>query len=460
MRFTVIGHACLLVEAGEARLLVDPWLAGSCYWGSWWHHPRAREDLVEPAAVSAIYYTHEHPDHLHLPSLERFPRTVRILIPRFPLDRIGPALGEQGFPRVEEIPHAGRSLVGPLRLYSYQYGLDDSVAVVTDGETTLINLNDAKPSGRALAQIRRRHAPADFVLRSHAPAQAYPFCYTADVPEDLSLIGVDDYTRAFAAAVRSLNPRWAIPFASNVRHLHPESREQNAFLVSPAAVVEACRGRVGASEVVAIAPGDSWSRETGFTRAVPHESSHAAGTETPGDERVQTVPASTEGQAAAVPIGAAALGAYLEGFARAIPWPFRRAYPARVAFALGDGTHLVADLLRRSCVPVRELPPDLHSCVYDEPRLLHDAVEKRCLNLVGISKRIRVHLRRGGLVCDAAFWGLLSLYELHYLPLRRLLTPRAVGVLASRWRELLGYPGVFVRPSRSLEALLDTWEPG
>jgi hypothetical protein len=81
------------------------------------------------------------------------------------------------------------------------------------------------------------------------------------------------------------------------------------------------------------------------------------------------------------------------------------------------------------------------------------------VNLVGISKRLHVHLARGGLVCDAAFWGLLACYELDYLPLRRVLTPRAVAVLASRWRELVSYARAFVRPSRSLETILDTWEP-
>jgi len=71
----------------------------------------------------------------------------------------------------------------------------------------------------------------------------------------------------------------------------------------------------------------------------------------------------------------------------------------------------------------------------------------------GICKRIRVHVRRGAIVYDAAFWGLLTIYELEYLPLARLASPRALGVLARRWRDLVGYVPTFVRPARSLEAL-------
>jgi UDP-MurNAc hydroxylase len=80
----------LLVEAGADRLVIDPWLTGSCYWRSWWHLPPARADLVNPRTISAVYLTHEHPDHFHLPSLRRFPREVRILVPRFPVDRYPP----------------------------------------------------------------------------------------------------------------------------------------------------------------------------------------------------------------------------------------------------------------------------------------------------------------------------------------------------------------------------------
>lgn len=55
MRLTHLGHACLLVESGGARLLVDP---GA--FSSGWHDVR---DL------SAVLVTHQHPDHLDLDAL-------------------------------------------------------------------------------------------------------------------------------------------------------------------------------------------------------------------------------------------------------------------------------------------------------------------------------------------------------------------------------------------------------
>ena len=68
MRFTVLGHGALSVEAAGTRLLVDPWLLGSCYWRSWWHYPptELRDDDLAP---DFVYLSHHHFDHFHYPSM-------------------------------------------------------------------------------------------------------------------------------------------------------------------------------------------------------------------------------------------------------------------------------------------------------------------------------------------------------------------------------------------------------
>src|SRR6185503_2897020 len=145
--------------------------------------------------------------------------------------------------------------------------------------------------------------------------------------------------------------------------------------------------------------------------------------------------------------------AYIGPFLRSVPWPLRRAFPARVAFEQTSGFFLV-DMARARVFEAATLPGDVHSVVRANPHLVRDAIEKRGLNLVGVSRRIRVRLRPGGATCDAAFWGLLTVYELGYLPLRNVLTRRGIAVLAARWRELAGYVPAFLLPHRSLELII------
>ncbi len=56
MRITKFGHSCLLVEEGNARILLDP--------GSY-------STLPELENIDAILITHEHQDHFDVPSIKK-----------------------------------------------------------------------------------------------------------------------------------------------------------------------------------------------------------------------------------------------------------------------------------------------------------------------------------------------------------------------------------------------------
>ena len=80
-----------------------------------------------------------------------------------------------------------------MRVASYQYGTDDTVFVIADGDDVLVDINDSKIRGRALQQLRDEFGRPTFVFKSYSFAQAYPACYTADDPADLELITRDSY---------------------------------------------------------------------------------------------------------------------------------------------------------------------------------------------------------------------------------------------------------------------------
>ncbi len=56
MKITKFGHSCLLIEEGDARILIDP--------GSWSTVP----DLEK---LDAILITHSHQDHVAIPTIKR-----------------------------------------------------------------------------------------------------------------------------------------------------------------------------------------------------------------------------------------------------------------------------------------------------------------------------------------------------------------------------------------------------
>lgn len=72
---TWIGHATVLVELDDARLLVDPVLRGNV------GPLRSFAPTAGPMAVDAALVSHVHRDHLDLPSLRLLPPT-RVVAPR------------------------------------------------------------------------------------------------------------------------------------------------------------------------------------------------------------------------------------------------------------------------------------------------------------------------------------------------------------------------------------------
>jgi hypothetical protein len=95
----------------------------------------------------------------------------------------------------------------------------------------------------------------------------------------------------------------------------------------------------------------------------------------------------------------------------------------------------VVDFLARRVRREAEPPAGRASLVQVSEAVLADAIDKSILHFVHGSMRIHVQLRSGGVNEDLAFWGMLMVWEIGYLPMTRMLTPRFVAALIRRRRE-------------------------
>ena len=77
MKITWINHASYLLESGEVRLVCDPWLEGSASNNGWQLLAPTQFPYESFAAVTHIWFSHEHPDHFSPPVLKRIPAQHR-----------------------------------------------------------------------------------------------------------------------------------------------------------------------------------------------------------------------------------------------------------------------------------------------------------------------------------------------------------------------------------------------
>ena len=112
------------------------------------------------------------------------------------------------------------------------------MVVERDG-VVLADFNDCKIKGTAVRPMLKAFGTPTVLFKSHSFAQAYPNCYDFADPADAQLMTREDFLETFLDALRELRPTYAVPFASMVAFLHPESRQCNVYAVRPPEVAAA-----------------------------------------------------------------------------------------------------------------------------------------------------------------------------------------------------------------------------
>src|ERR1700760_1638623 len=158
LKIRFVSHASFSVHSRATTLLCDPWLVGKAFNRGW--------ALLSPPApvaweeVDYVWISHQHPDHLHFPTLKsignQHRKRVTMLYQKHASARIPKVLQGLGYPTVQEL---SLNKWIPLRngfeaMCGSAGSMGSWLAVRADG-TTLLNLNDCMIEPRQLAHIGR-----------------------------------------------------------------------------------------------------------------------------------------------------------------------------------------------------------------------------------------------------------------------------------------------------------------
>src|ERR1051326_7481642 len=166
-RFETLGNASvLLFQDGKPVLATDPWLTGTCYFGSWaLDHPLSPEQIQNVADAGWIWISHGHPDHLHDGSLALLPAGKKFLLPDHYDDEIARDLRDRGF-EVTILPYRGwYDLTPGVRVMCIDNINQDAVLIIEAEGSLIIDLNDSPLCGE-LGFLRR-------LIRSYPREKTY-----------------------------------------------------------------------------------------------------------------------------------------------------------------------------------------------------------------------------------------------------------------------------------------------
>lgn len=166
LTFETLGNATIqFCVDGKPILATDPWLVGTCYFGSWaLDHALSAEQVRNVQDSDYIWISHGHPDHLHHESLKLIPKGKTILLPDHYDRDIADFLAGQGF-AVEILRYRKwRRLHPQLEVLCLDNENQDAILIARFGDALVINLNDSPYFGEQsfIRRLVRKH-PNDLV---------------------------------------------------------------------------------------------------------------------------------------------------------------------------------------------------------------------------------------------------------------------------------------------------------
>ena len=189
MQVTCIGHAGFRIDTPAGSVLCDPWV-NPAYFGSWFVFPdNSGLDWAALGDCDYLYISHLHKDHFDPQLLtDHVNKDAVVLLPDFPVPDLKRELEKLGFHRFFETTDSVKHRVsGPkgsldvmiIALRAPADGpIGDSGIVISDGTTTVFNMNDSRPL--ALDMLAEEFGHIDVHMLQYSGAIWYPMVY--DMP--------------------------------------------------------------------------------------------------------------------------------------------------------------------------------------------------------------------------------------------------------------------------------------
>ena len=460
-KLLIHGHSCCEVRTTKSSFICDPWLYGSAYWRSWWNFPEPEKidnliDAWKSQENVYIYITHLHWDHFHGPTIRKIAKQIpqaQFFVPLTPETRIKDDL-KAVLPKgkaIKELKHAKTTKINSeFEVTSFQSGpiaADSAIAIKC--KTLILNLNDSKIFKRSMKHLLSLIGQPSIVMRSHASANSRCCMKVTNgtISADKSK---DDYSSEFTDSCYGTGAALAIPFASNMAHLHKETFRYNSILNFSDNVVDYYqenKSRYPGMTCLQILPGEEFDLETqklvkynNNQRELLASTSKTKILSSYQDQKSKTLAKQYKLEDSAR-INEKAINKYFLSIMNQTPWIIRNLLKDHVcieAISTKGNQFFKLNFSKKEIFNEKNPTPgdkDIHIKV--NAYVLNDVCIQRHWNSLGVSKRLEIIQSKQnktymllGIVCNSIESG-------GFISLRNAIKPRTLRVWISRRREII-----------------------
>ena len=249
MQITSVGHAGFHIQTEAGSILCDPWVTPA-YFASWVPFPdNTGLDWDALGNVDYLYVSHLHKDHFDPDTLSKHVnKDATVLLPDYPVPDLRRELEKLGFSKffettdsvkhrlrdgtIEVAPQAPLSpgdldiMIIALRAPA-DGPIGDSGLIVSDGESTVFNMNDARPIDMDV--MHEAFGKIDIHLLQYSGAIWYPMVY--DIPKKTKAnFGKQKRQRGMdrcRSYIDQVDATWIVPSAGPPVFLDEDLRDLN-----------------------------------------------------------------------------------------------------------------------------------------------------------------------------------------------------------------------------------------
>ncbi len=231
LKIKFLNHASFYIETESSLTLVDPWYFGKIFNNSWSLLKDTDDSGIDYSKLKYITISHEHPDHLHWPTLKHIrsktDNNIKILFPKRNNPNVMNECIKLGY-EFEYIDYYKKlQLEKDYFLCAFPDG-HDSALVYEVGDKIICNQNDAYLNHSTMNTLKNMYPKMDLWLFQFSLAGYYG---NSTEPEKIKTNGTQFHINKFIEYQNFFQPSMSIPFASYVYFCKEHNKYINEYSV-------------------------------------------------------------------------------------------------------------------------------------------------------------------------------------------------------------------------------------
>ena len=215
-KITFLNHASFSIETDDFITLVDPWYSGRIFNNSWCLLKDTDDSKLDYSKLRYISVSHEHPDHLHWPTLKyiktKTDNEITIIFPRRTNPNVMDECKKLGYSFAYIDHYQETEIEEGFTLTAFPDG-HDSALVYRIGDDVICNQNDAYLNNEVLPKMKEMFPVIDLWLFQFSLAGYYG---NSTEPNTIIEKGTKFHLDKFTGYQNYLQPKMSAPFASYV----------------------------------------------------------------------------------------------------------------------------------------------------------------------------------------------------------------------------------------------------